>query len=520
MKLAYAHALNHEKIAAIDARYTDLKKDQQIARQNEEILSEKGRKRQLALLFSITVLFLAVLAYFYVQLQQANRKSRKQAEQLKSLDAAKSRFFANISHELRTPLTLLLGPVNTLLKEDQLSEKQTRLLGMARRSGVQLQQLINEILDLRKLEMGKMDLLPEPTHLLAFFRSYTAQFESIAERQSIHLTFDSPIKPHQIAGIDRGKCRQILNNLLSNAFKFTPEGGTIAVYLALGEHQTLHLSVSDTGRGIHPDDLPQVFDRFFQTNRRDKAAEGGTGIGLNLCREYAHLFGGDISAESAPGKGSIFRVSFPVSLTEAPATWAEEEIGSDPFVQDNRRDHAKAPMLAGDASNEVSRPTILVVEDNPDLQTYLRVILQEQYRVAVAGNGEEALEKIYSGMPFDLVVSDLMMPVMDGYQLLERLKSEDVTSHIPVIMLTARAEARDKLKALRIGVDDYLTKPFDEEELKLRIDSLLRNQSARRAETETEATAAPALSQTDRAWLEGFESYVQYHLSEDRLSVS
>ncbi|MCB1615397.1 MAG: hypothetical protein KDI30_05225, partial [Pseudomonadales bacterium] len=221
----------------------------------------------------------------------------QQKEQLQSLDIAKTRFFANVSHELRTPLTLLLGPINTLLKKKDATPGQTRLLEIAQRSGGQLHRLINEILDLRKLETGSMTLKTEPTALSAFFRNYVAQFESLAERRQIDLNFHANIQVDQAAEIDREKCRQILYNLLSNAFKFTPNGGKISVDLNLNKENQLALTVSDSGSGIHPDDLPHVFNRFYQTNRPDKAAEGGTGIGLNICAEYARLFGGDIKVE-------------------------------------------------------------------------------------------------------------------------------------------------------------------------------------------------------------------------------
>ncbi|MEZ4942078.1 MAG: response regulator [Saprospiraceae bacterium] len=522
MELAQNEKEVRERVIEIDARYNNAKKQLQLDEQAQQLASERLRRNWLLAGLFLVLLLTAALAYFYAQLRKANEKNRRQAEQLASLDAAKSRFFANISHELRTPLTLLLGPVNTMLKEATLSDKQRRLLEMARRNGDQLGQLINEILDLRKLEMGQMQLLKTSTALRRFFQNHVAQFESLADSKQIDFIFRSTVPANLVATIDREKCRQVLTNLLSNAFKFTPAGGRVSVELSI-KNGMLDLRVADTGPGIHPDDLPQVFDRFFQTSRPDKPAEGGTGIGLNLCKEYARLFGGDISAQSSPGAGSTFRMRFPVNLVEQAAQAVPGQSAED--VQNEVVRAGKQPVES--TANLKGKSTILVVEDNPDLQDYIRLILSETYQVVTAANGQAALDYLLpsagSQQPTancQLVLSDLMMPVMDGYHLLEKLKSNGATRQIPVIMLTARAEARARLKALRIGVDDYLTKPFNEEELLARIANLLKNQAARLREIQGEtAPVADDLSGSDRDWLESFEVYVQKNIASHLLTV-
>jgi signal transduction histidine kinase/DNA-binding response OmpR family regulator len=505
-------------------------KDQLATEKKNQKLELQLKKIQLRNILIIMVLVLLLAAGLFVGLRKQrkgkqelatqNALIQQQSEQLKNLDAAKSRFFANVSHELRTPLTLLLGPIKTLLKENQLTEKQTRLLQTANQSGKQLEQLVNEILDLQKLEMGKMELNEKPTPLSEFFGRYAAQFESLAHRKQIDYSVATTVGNEVLANIDQEKCRQIIYNLLSNAFKFTPEGGRIKVSLSF-HNDTLQLEVADNGPGIHPDDLPHVFNRFFQTTRPDKPAEGGTGIGLALCHEYAHLFGGKIEVESTLGIGSVFRAVFPIVLSNEPLTQLPPNDHSLPT--------AHRPLPTANCTPHTDKPTILVVEDNPELQDYIRLILEEKYHVLTADNGQVALNRLLhtaSRRPptayCQLILSDLMMPVMDGYQLLEKLKSSDATRHIPVIMLTARAEARDKLRALRIGVDDYLTKPFDEEELLVRIENLLRNYAARQAamaEEPAPENAAPFLATADREWQERFEAHVQQHLSSDILSV-
>ncbi len=545
-------------------------KDQLATEKKNQALELRLKKLQLrnALFITLLVLLLAIGLLVGMNKQRKAKQElaaqnaliQQQTEQLKSLDVAKSRFFANVSHELRTPLTLVLSPIKSLLKENQLTEKQSRLIQTAHQSGKELQQLVNEILDLQKLEVGKMELNEKPTTLAPFFGSYAAQFQSLADRKHIDFSIETNLDNQLSASIDQEKCRQVLYNLLSNAFKFTPSGGQVKVKLetrdegrgmrnehvptasSLTPHPSfLVISVSDTGPGIHPDDLPHLFDRFFQTTRPDKPAEGGTGIGLALCHEYAKMFGGTITAESPDprleGKGTVFRVSFPVKLVDSPPTAiGSQKLDSLPV--------AAAPSLVDEPKSQTAtdtlKPTILVVEDNPALQDYIRLILEEKYQVVTAENGQVALQWLMGGLGPDcqqptancqLILSDLMMPIMDGYQLLEKLKSDDATRHIPVIMLTARAETQDRLKALRIGVDDYLTKPFDEEELLVRIDNLLVNSRNRQSAilelkpdvdlpaNDEAAASVPFVSEPDRVWLESFEAFVQKNLANDTLNI-
>ncbi|MEO7177036.1 MAG: ATP-binding protein [Saprospiraceae bacterium] len=551
LKKGYDLHLSHElraqnyKIIEIDARYNDEKRLQEIADQERQIRSEKARRNLLIFIVFVVIVLASILAYFYRQLQKANRKTLQQAEQLKALDMAKSRFFANVSHELRTPLTLVLGPVSSVLKGQQLNPKQLGLLQMAIRNGDRLNQLINEILDLRKLDSGKMELNLQATRVLSFFRNLLVQFESLAYGKDIDFSFDIVGDNETVANIDREKCRQILYNLLSNAFKFTPQGGKIVVKLDVTQNKVsasptanFRLSVADSGRGIYPEDLLMVFDRFFQTNQSNNPAEGGTGIGLALCKEYATLFGGKVTVESLPEKGATFLVEFPIELIEQESLPQLDESNLAPLFY-KMGDVAELTAQATDPA----KATILVVEDNPELQDYIRLILQVKYNVVTAENGQVALAKIMRGVesvqsealsiPWvpDLVISDLMMPVMDGYQLLEKLKSGDATRHLPVIMLTARAEAADRLKALRIGVDDYLGKPFEEEELQVRIENLLNNYRSRRQATLDEAAnissqpqpntteTSPNISETDRTWLEDFEAYIRKNISSEILSI-
>ncbi len=521
-----------DKIVEIESRYQDKYKEQQLE-ENRLAIQLKNSQLRFSGITVFLVLILTVSLFFGYRKQKQDKRKLieqntliyNQTVKLEALDAAKSRFFANVSHELRTPLALIIGPVGTLLNENHLTERQADLLKFVHRSSRQLENMFTAILDLGKMETGKMKLDEKPTPVAAFFGSHFAQFESLADSNGLAYSYAIHVSKDLRANLDQVKCGQILNNLLANSFKFTPRGKQITATLSLVDDR-LHLCITDSGIGIHPDDLPYIFDRYFQTTKRDKPAEGGTGIGLALCHDYIQLMNGQIEAESIPGYGSTFRVVLPIILLPD-----ANEPGTDTgqIAQTANTFHKTVSLRAlttGETGGALpmARPTILVVEDNLDLQVYIRLILADRYRVLTAGNGKDALELIRTegSSGISLILSDLMMPVMDGHQLLARLKSEDTMRHIPVVMLTARADLQDKLRALRIGVDDYLLKPFEEEELLARIDNLLANQAARILSItygEEPGSPGPVMSQADRSWLETFERYVENNLTNPVLSV-
>ncbi|MFQ5447139.1 MAG: ATP-binding protein, partial [Saprospiraceae bacterium] len=453
------------------------------------------------------------------QIESDKQTIEHQSEELKSLERLKSRFFANVSHELRTPLTLMLGPIGSVLKTGELGNRNFTLLKKAQQSGKDMLKLVASILDLSKLESGKMLLFPESVAFLPFIRQTISSFESHARRQGVQFVFEYKAREELHLRLDREKLKTVLHNFVSNALKFTPAGGTVTVKVEDLAH-SIRLSVADTGRGIHPDDLPQVFNRFYQASRSpDGASEvpagGGTGIGLAYCQEIAKLMEAGIWAESPDpesGEGSVFYFEFPKKemlgnmehdkLRMENEEFRIENPESPPAGPTGKIQNEELPEPALNSSFSILNselPTILIVEDNYSLRDYIESILSPHYRVLTAENGLAALavlspqssvdspdEKQADGLKtadcrtVDLILSDIMMPVMDGFQLLEKLKGSDVWRNIPVIMLTARADISDKLKALRIGVDDYLLKPFEEEELLVRIDNLLKNYQKRR----------------------------------------
>ncbi len=452
-------------------------------------------------------------------IETQNQTLEQQAVDLKSLEKLKSRFLANVSHELRTPLTLMLGPVNSLLKRKKKENDEKKLLQFIQRNAQQLQNLINEILDLSKLENNKLEVEEEPVAFYPYLKEQMAQFHSAATSYLLDFELKFQVDKSLNILLDKGKFEKIALNFLSNALKFTPSGGNVTLAVE-GDDAQLQLSVRDTGPGIHPNDLPHVFDRFYQSKHANTRTEGGTGIGLSLVKELAGLLGGEVWVESELGMGSAFYFKFPKKTTSL--------IENGELTIENFTQTQKAPIIA--QGQQTIKPkqqttTILVVEDNRDLREYLQFLLSD-YNVITAENGKVGLDCLLQTADCQLIISDLMMPVMDGFQFLKKLKADDRWRHLPVIMLTAKVNARAKLKALRIGVDDYLTKPFQEEELKARIENLLRNYRERMAYFSVEKTredssgpSRPVIAAVDAEWLEVLENVCATHLADSRLKI-
>ncbi len=462
------------------------------------------------------------------QIRDQNRQLALQAESLRAMDELKSQFFANVSHELRTPLTLILGPISAVLKRKKMEKEDEELLQMAQKSGQGLLGLIGEILNLGKLEAGKLKLEETTVRIHDRFMRMAASFDSHAKRLGISYTYACALPDDLMLLLDGKKLETVFNNLMSNACKFTLPGGSIKVQLSQSHdsHQepVLILQVSDTGRGIHPDDLPHVFDRYYQASRNasgKRSSEGGTGIGLTLCHEYAQLFKGKIWAESSLGNGSDFYFQFPLKITTA--ALAPDDS---PHELPDEQATQQGAVLGKALEDNAQKPHILVVEDNVYLQRFLSSILNKQYKISTAANGVEALEwlEMQDDVLPDLVLSDIMMPVMDGFQLLESLKNHPRYRQLPVVMLTALADPEDKLRALRIGVDDYLLKPFEEDELMARLSNLLRNASTRnqtdtRDKTEGKEAKTLRVNEDDLAWLEALEQLIKKELPNFNLSA-
>jgi DNA-binding response OmpR family regulator/two-component sensor histidine kinase len=370
--------------------------------------------------------------------------------------------YANISHEFRTPLTIIKG-MTGLLKNEEDSNHKKRLLKNIDQSNDQLLHLVDQMLDLASLDANKLEAHYKNADVIAFIKKSVELYRSFLDSKQIGLEFHTNIEVLRM-DFDDDKLQKILNNLLSNAIKFTPDGGKIQLSTNQQDNN-LKIVVSDTGKGIKKGDLPHVFERYYKTY--DIQGHEGTGIGLSLTSELVNLLGGTINVKSKKNNGTTFTVILPIKNVAAENCVSHHL----PFV--DRR--LIPPSNDVPLNNQTARQTILLVEDNKDIQNFIRSLLLPNFNILTAHNGLEGL-KIANMKDVDFILSDVMMPKMDGFEFCKKIKSQVVTSHIPFVMVSARTHTQDKQQAYKLGVDAYLTKPFNIEELKLLIDNLLRKQ--------------------------------------------
>jgi signal transduction histidine kinase len=410
---------------------------------------------------------------------------------LRELDQIKSRFFANISHELRTPLTLLIAPLETLLRRFNLDLETKDLLVTMHSNGMRLLKLINDLLDLVRLESGRMETKLEPVDVAEFIKAISSAARQVANDKRLRL--ESVIDPSLGTVLaDRDKLDKIILNLVFNALKFTPSGGRVELRAARkGEH--FFLTVTDTGMGISEKDLPHVFDRFWQADGSSKRKYQGMGIGLALVKELAQVQGGEVAVQSQEGKGTIFTVSLPHRPSEPaqPPPRTEPEISSEPeggrvtseeWLANLYRRAELFPALTPlreslrpvETSGNGHMPTILVADDEPDMLRFLKSQLSPHYNVLEAVDGQQAIEKASQFLP-DIILLDMMMPEKDGLQACREIRERTPTQSTPVVLLTARADEETKLKALEAGASDFLAKPFSTTELHVRLRNLVES---------------------------------------------
>jgi signal transduction histidine kinase/DNA-binding response OmpR family regulator len=437
---------------------------------------------------------------------------RKKKQQFEELNALKTRFFTNLSHEFRTPLTLMMGPLQQLLQNNPGPEER-QLLEIAFRNANNQLHLVNELLELSRLEAGRLTLQASKQDIVPFVRGLTFAFESLAREKQIDLSVSNEVPSFELY-YEAGKLEKVLNNLLFNALKFTPSGGNVTVDLREAG-QEFCISVSDSGPGIPEAQQGKVFDRFFQVSA---SPEVGTGVGLALARELVRLHHGRIVLESREGRGAAFKVFLPLGRGHLRA----EEVVADP-LKPTPRSTALAPVPVQVKAKGTSTPaaTVLLIEDNEEVRAFIRQRLSSDFQVEEAEDGRVGITKAIAMMP-DLIVSDVMMPHKNGYDVCAALKAEVRTSHIPIILLTAKAEQEEKLQGLRTGADDYLAKPFDAEELRVRIHNLiqLRQQLRQRFATAVELKPEEvAVNSIDQDFLERTLLIVQGYLGDEQFSV-
>ena len=472
-------------------------------------LVQYNHQKMYIVLFSIILLLLiGIMVYIYRTILMKRRIEEE-------ANKAKLQFFTNISHELRTPLTLIADPVNYIIHDDNLNSQQRSMLQIVQRNVLVLIQLVSEILDFRKVQNGKMELRLSDFNLAESMKQWIKLFSASAQKKHIAISMDAP--DAVMLRADQDKIERICYNLLSNALKYTSEGGEITL-TAKEENGRVMISVADNGCGISSDELPYIFDRFYQA----KNAGRGTGIGLAIVKAFTELHHGEVSATSIEGKGSTFTIHIPVrqkgEVTNQPTEKIEQlvEPSSAREVPNQARhiDELIQPY-------QTDKPEVLIIDDNIDIRTYLRSVLSEKYNVSEAADGKVGLELARKIVP-DIVLSDIMMPVMDGLAFCQQLKTDKAISHIPVILLTARSLDEQRAEGYEHGADAYLSKPFSLRLLLSRIDNLIEsrkklNQTWSKGVEDDEI--GNISNEIDKSFLKQLRKIIQENLANSDLSV-
>jgi len=457
-----------------------------------------------------SLVFTACWIIYKYQLQR--KIALQEANRLREMDEFKYKFFTNITHEFRTPLTVIQGMTDQLAKSEKENTKLGKL-GLIKRNSENLMLLINQILDLAKLESKTLKINYIQGDVLTFLKYITESLHSLANAQNLMLRVQSD-QPAIMMDYDPERLMQIVHNLLSNAVKFTPSGGKVLLEASIKDNK-LHLIVTDSGRGIPEAELPFLFDRFFQAKNQEYVKAGGTGIGLSLTKEIVKALGGEISVESVLEKGSSFKVILPITNKAAFAN-ADPKLGMGAWDSGIIKQDESGIM---DQPLDLNLPQILLIEDNPDVVEYLSACLKGKYSLDFAFNGRAGIENALVQIP-DLIISDVMMPEKDGFEVVDTLKNNELTSHVPIILLTAKADMDSKLTGLRRGADAYLFKPFYQEELLVTIHNLLESRRKLQLKYQEQLLikdgASPSIenSETEDAFLLKFRALVEKHISD------
>jgi signal transduction histidine kinase/ligand-binding sensor domain-containing protein/DNA-binding response OmpR family regulator len=542
------------------ATYTNLDPEEYVFKvkgsNNDGIWNEEGTSVKVIILppwwrtnwaYTIYIIFFGLIVFGFLRFQTNRLKMKQQmemehfaAEKLREVDKLKSHFFANISHEFRTPLTLIKGPVKQMLGNETKGDIKEQYKMILRNSD-RLLGLINQILDLSKMESGEIKLKVQQTDIVKYVKDLVLSFSSLAERKKISLNLD--IKDKKIFGlVDHDKTEKIVTNLLSNALKFTPEGGAVEVVISNppvsplmnkegikgGSEGCIQITISNTGPCIPADKLDKIFDRFYQADDNYKKDSEGSGVGLALTKELVEVCYGKIAVESIPEKTNTFTITLPI----AKECFKEDEIVCTPLSPPlERRDNwggyesvqetietVESKPISG---TQKSAPLLLIVEDNPDVTNYICSFMESEYRIITAENGNIGLKKAIDKYP-ELVISDVMMPEMDGFELCQKIKTDERISHIPVILLTAKADLASRIEGLEFGADDYISKPFEADELKIRSKNLIAQRKKLREKFTRLADLQPneiAITTTDEKFLNRLTTVFENNISNPDLTT-
>ena len=480
------------------------------------------------ILITISIIYTIIHAYKKkIDLESLYTLEKKNHEQEQELNQERLRFYTNITHELRTPLTLILGPLEDMQKDTSLPTRQAQKLSVIHQSALRLLNLINQILEFRKTETQNKKLCVCKSNIAPLVHEIGLKYKELNQKKAIDFQIQIE-KEEMLLFFDKEIITIILDNLISNAIKYTEQGKiTLSLYPTTRKGVTYtEIKVSDTGYGISAEALPHVFDRYYQESGKHQAS--GTGIGLALVRNLVELHEGEIRVESIQNEGSTFYISlltdniYPNALHGDSTKQTEEEMISEAVPEDSQN-----------TEPETSKPILLIVEDNEDIQKYIAESFSDSFEVITGSNGEEGKQQALNRIP-DIIVSDIMMPVMDGITLCRQLKEDVRTSHIPVILLTAKDSLQDKEEGYEVGADSYLTKPFSASLLRSRINNLLDSRKKLIAQFQQTGTShnpnshldekrsiiTEALSKLDNEFIEKITQLVEDNLSSEKIDIT
>ena len=531
-----------------------LMQNDETARQQDHLTTLRSRVDQAASDFNTQRIYLLILIVFVVllivacafairayvakarinsRLHDSMRKQKAMTEEMERMTQTQLQFFTNVSHELRTPLTLIAGPADQLLEDPSVRGEHRSMVQMIQRNTRILIQLVGEILDFRKVQNNKATLRLNRFALSDELSTWAEDFRAAAARRKITIIVitsgaagndSSATTDENLIIADRDKIEHVYFNLMSNALKYTPEGGCITTTV---EHAAQHftITVTDTGKGIDPKELPHLFERFYQA----QGSIGGTGIGLSLVKAYVDMHHGTIEAQSEPGKGTSFIVTLPDTQEgydpandhEASPRVEDKNLVDDNYVSVDIDANAATERITNAEDFDNERPLVLIIDDNNGMRAYLRSILKDKYNVSEAADGKQGLEKACREVP-KLVICDVMMPVMDGLEFTRQLKQNIATSHIPVILLTARSLAEQREEGYDTGADSYLTKPFSGSVLLARVDNLLRNRTMLRSlfsGDKKEEAAEEQLGSRDQTFINRLRNSIRQNMGDSDFTV-
>lgn len=501
---------NLASIREIDTKYQTEKKEQEITllkSQNETVEQQKKNQRNLLL----SGLGIVSIAGLFVYILYRNRK--KMNTKLKEIDALKTNFFTNISHEFRTPLTLISSPIDDMLADNSIPDEKRQQFTVAKQNSERLLELVNQLLDLSKIDEGHLKLHIQQGNVLQLISALSESFAYYAKQKNITYNIDVA-KSLEAVWYDKDAVEKITINLLSNALKYTPENGTISCKAYI-ENNKLYLNVRNSGKGLTPFELYNIFERFYQTNEQNK----GSGIGLSLVKEMVVLHHGKIEVKSKLNEETSFQLQISVDKK----SFKNETIlvNSNNEIENEISIYTHTSNEEDDILKDSDLPIVLIVEDNTDLRHLLKQLFETNYNVITASNGKIGVELALEHVP-DLVISDIMMPVKDGIALTEDLKTDERTAHIPIILLTAKAEVESQFKGIDTGADDYITKPFDKKLLILKVEKLIESRRQLQLRYSQELVLLPkdiAFTNLDEQFLEKVQTTLDKKLIDPSFNV-